>query len=468
MPGSAGDLYDPEGDVVCTPGYNNNTLTWDIGSLPYYYYNSYYGEDLPVYSGTVTFLVTVNPDVSAGTVIANTASITCAQTATALTSTATTPVITSPPALSLTASAAPATCTPGAVITFTLHYADALAAVTGLTLTDTLPANLTYVPGSASSVSDSNEQVYCVPSYNAGTLTWDIGALPHFTDFNNGESNSYESTGYSVTFQATVNAGVANGTVIADTASLNYTGAPAPVTGTALVTVSQPPLLTLSTTADHTCCVPGTIITYTVSCADSLADASNIILTDTLPANVTYLPGSMKSNFYYEYEVLDSGFYGENDGTLTWNLGNTALNIGPFSESITFQVMVNAGVAEGTVLTNSASVSCTEAPIPVTSTCAVTVSPTVLSLTNTANQTSCSAGAVVSYTLNFGVVQATNSPITLTDTLPANLTYLPGSASSVGNYYDNFSFPTYNAGTLTWTLGSSTNWYSGNQPTTSG
>jgi uncharacterized repeat protein (TIGR01451 family) len=49
----------------------------------------------------------------------------------------------------------PATAAPGAVVTYTLSYSNASggpipAPATGVQLTDTLPAGLTYVPGSAS------------------------------------------------------------------------------------------------------------------------------------------------------------------------------------------------------------------------------------------------------------------------------------------------------------------------------
>ena len=97
-----------------------------------------------------------------------------------------------------------------------------------------------------------------------------------------------------VTFQATVNAGVATGTVIANTASINCTEVPTAVTSTANVTVT-PPALTLAKTAAPTSSAPGATITYTLAYGNTLAHMpTNVMLTDTLPASLSYVPARLR------------------------------------------------------------------------------------------------------------------------------------------------------------------------------
>ena len=102
----------------------------------------------------------------------------------------------------------------GQTITYTLSFNLAVGAGRNVTLTDPLPANLTYVPGSASALKDNDGDLICTPLYQAGTLTWNIGSLPFI------DSNGYPVNNGKVTFQATVDEGVAAGTHIANTASI--------------------------------------------------------------------------------------------------------------------------------------------------------------------------------------------------------------------------------------------------------
>ena len=50
---------------------------------------------------------------------------------------------------------------------------------------------------------------------------------------------------------------------------------------------------------------------------------------------------------------------------------------------MTFQATINAGVADGTVIANTAGIACTEAPTAVTSTANVTVPYPLLTLAKT-------------------------------------------------------------------------------------
>ena len=371
--------------------YSAGTLSWNLGTLT------------AGASGSVTFQATVNAGVADGTVIANSASLSCPATPTPVNSLVN--ITVTLPVLTLACRANQTSCAPGYPLTYTLTYSDTLCNAGAGTLTDMLPANLTYVPGSATGGG----------SYNAGTLTWNLSSLT-------------VGNGGSLTFQATVNAGVAANTIIANSASLTSPVTPIAVTSTANVTV-QPGVLSLTATANNTGYSPGATITYTLDYNTSQANASNTVLTDLLPANVSYVPGSASTVYNYSGAVICTPTY--NAGAVTWNLGALAANS---SGSVTFQATVNAGVACGTVITDNASLTCTEVPGGVTGAAAVTVMTPQLMLTNTANQSCFAPGDTITYTLTYYDLLTNAENVTLSNTLPAGLTYVTGSASDGGSY----------------------------------
>src|SRR5438552_1252876 len=72
----------------------------------------------------------------------------------------------------------PVTAAPGAVVTYTLSYSNTAAGpiptpATGTQLTDTLPAGLTYVPGSASCTGTCSG----IPSAVGNQIVWNLGTL---------------------------------------------------------------------------------------------------------------------------------------------------------------------------------------------------------------------------------------------------------------------------------------------------
>ena len=352
VPGSA------TGSVTLSAG----ALTWNLGSLS------------RGASGSISFQATVNTGVTAGTLIAASASLACTEAPTPVNSTANITVSPTSPVLTLTATANQTVAAPGNTITFTLSYSATAAAASNVTITDVLPANLTYVTGSAGSNG----------SYSAGTLTWAIGNLS-------------AGAGSSVTFQATINAGTAAGAALVNSANITCTQAPTPVTGTATVTVI-PPVLTLTAAASPTVAAPGATITCTVTYSATVAGATNVTLTDALPANLTYLTGSASGGGTYAA------------GTLTWSLGH--LNVGA-TGSLTFQATVAPGLADGTLIANGASITCNETPTPVTAAAGITVIAPLLTLTATASQSVAVPGAAITYTLHYSNSLASAGNVTL-------------------------------------------------------
>ena len=103
-----------------------------------------------------------------------------------------------------------------------------------------------------------------------------------------------------------------------------------------------PPTITLSKSADVTTAIPGDTITYTLTYGNTgSGDATNLVITDTIPANTTLVPGSI------------SGGGTESGGVITWNLG--PLLAGQINRTVTFAVTVDAGVLAGVVIDNDAT-----------------------------------------------------------------------------------------------------------------
>ena len=325
---------------------------------------------------------------------------------------------TTQPALSLTKQVTPTAAVRGTTLNYSLTYGCTGAGTTNTVLTDVLPANVTYVVGSASNSG----------AYNGvtNTLTWTLGAL-------NAGSNA------TVTFQATVNATAPAGP-ISNSAAIASTEITTPVvsnTATANVTVSGGPALTLSKSVAPSSTVRGGTVTYTLYAGNNgTAAANTVVVTDVLPTYLNYVVGS----------ATGGGVYNVGSNTLSWELGS--LSVGA-STQLTFQATVSGTAPAGTI-SNTADISSAEISTPVPSNTAafnVTVGGTpALSLTKVVSPQTAGRGSVVQYTLTAGATGGNSTGVTLTDVLPANVTYVAGTASGGG---------TYNAAsrTLTWALG---------------
>ncbi len=121
-------------------------------------------------------------------------------------------------------------------------------------------------------------------------------------------------------------------------------------------TVTQPlPTLSVLNAVSPTLSEPGCNVSYTLTCYNSgTVSATGWTLTDTLPANLTYLTGSGSGNFSY-----DPG-----SRTLKWLLGTLAAG---GAGQVTFQATVAASAAGGSVIDNTAKISSTEVTSPVQS-----------------------------------------------------------------------------------------------------
>jgi uncharacterized repeat protein (TIGR01451 family) len=179
--------------------------------------------------------------------------------------------------------------------------------------------------------------------------------------------------------------------------------------------------VTLTKSASPSSVITGRLLTYTLVAQNTGAlTSTNIVLTDTVPANTALGPGSPSGG--------DATVEGN---TITWTTG-ISLSPGQ-SLTRTFVVTVDNGLANGSTIVNTGYVSATELSTSSSDTLNTTVLAPSLSLTKSASPTPALAGKVLTYTIvvaNSGGAEATG--VTITDTVPDNTTYIPGSASDGG------------------------------------
>jgi uncharacterized repeat protein (TIGR01451 family) len=304
-----------------------------------------------------------------------------------------------------------ATPSEGDSITFTITLTNNGGPATLVSVTDALPAGLTYSSHLASQ-----------GTYTPGTGVWDVGTV--------------NSPGGTATLQitASVNAGTA-GTTITNTATMT-TSTPADSSAgdnadSVSVTVSQPGLA-VDKSVDDATPQEGDTVTFTVSVTNSgTGDANGVTISDLLPAGVTFVSSNASQGSYVS-------------GTGVWTVGTV-----PASGSATLQIVatVNTGTA-GSTITNTATLTASTPADPTPGDNADSASLAVgqpdLSITKTTSASQVRSGDRVTFTIvvtNSGAADATS--VTVTDLLPAGLTYVSSDPSQ----------GTYDSGTGIWTVG---------------
>ena len=370
------------------------TVTWNIGAVNV-------GA-----TGSVQLVVRIATPLPSGTTITSGAlSIDCAETA-AIPGPSITTAVTSAPLMGVSAADSPDPVQAGANLTWTLSYGNTgNADATGVVVTDTLPANTTFVSATGGGV------------VSGSTVTWNLGALAA------GGSGTVSVT-------ARVASPLNNGTTIThgsysiDSAQTNPAAGPAVTT-----TVASVPVLALNVTGSPDPVNSGSNITYTFSYSNAgNMNATGVVLTDTMPNNTTFVSATGGG-------VLSGS-------TVTWNLGT--LNAGTNS-SVNMVVRVVTPLADGTTIANGSASLDSAQTSPVGSpsvTITVRSSPT-LGLTMTDSPDPVPAGGNLTYTIGYGNSGSAAATSTiLSATVPANTTFVSatGGGSASGS-------------TVTWSLG---------------
>jgi uncharacterized repeat protein (TIGR01451 family)/fimbrial isopeptide formation D2 family protein len=254
------------------------------------------------------------------------------------------------PVLVLTKSANPLSVSLGDEVTFTLlidHTAASHADAYDVTLVDTLPAGLTYVPGSGS----------IAPTVVGQTLTFTVGTLTLVAD------------NITITYRARVASNAAVGVPLSNSAVVTYGSIPG-ATGaansgrngsggindyTSAANASVTPNANAQIRGDKTVAMvvdadgsgnltPGDTVEWTIVLTNNGPAVTNVVFTDTVPANTTYVASSLTTT----------------KGTPSVALPVLSAAVGPMASSetvtIRFRTTVNANVNAGTVLSNQGSV----------------------------------------------------------------------------------------------------------------
>ncbi|HEX9427987.1 MAG TPA: fibronectin type III domain-containing protein, partial [Candidatus Polarisedimenticolia bacterium] len=317
-----------------------------------------------------------------------------------------TPVALSP-ILTLSAADAPDPVAAGANLTYTISYANGgTADATGVVITDTVPANTTFVSATLGG------------TLSGGVVTWNIGTLP------------ISSSG-SVQIVVRVASPLANGTTITNGSYSIDSNETSAVAGTVITTgVTAAPILTLSGTDAPDPVNPGGTLTYTLRYANNgNANATGVVLTDPLPANTTFVSATLGGT--------------QAAGLVTWSLGT--LNAGT-SGSAQLVVTVAAPLANGTTITNASfGIGSNETAAVGGASIATTVlSGNRFALAQTASPNPVLPGGTVTWTLTYQNLWSTGATgVVITDPVPANTSFVSATAGG-----------TLSGSNVSWTVGS--------------
>ena len=296
--------------------------------------------------------------------------------------------------LVLVKSAAPNPVVAGTNLTYTLTTTNnGPSGATGVTVTDVLPAGVSYVSATSSQGG--------TPTFANGTFTADLGGLA------NGAS---ATTTVIVSVNSNTTGSITNTAVVGgnepDPNMANNTS-------TVITNVNSEADLAIVKSATPSPVDAGKQLTYTLTATNNgPSDATGVTVTDALPAGVSYVSATSSQGGTPTFA----------NGTLTADLGGLADGA---SATTTLIVSVNSNTTGP--ISNTAVVSGNQ-PDPNlannTSTVTTPVTPEAdLAITKTASVKEVTAGHSFSYTLiaqNNGPSDATG--VTIVDTLPNGLT----------------------------------------------
>ena len=284
-------------------------------------------------------------------------------------------------------------------------------AATDVSFTDNLPAGINFVSITQDTGPAASGCATPLPNSN-GLVSCTIPLL------GNGQSAQF-----TITVQAAST--VANGTVVSNTATASSSSFDANSTNnssTAMTTISANADVAINKTAPATA-TAGTNITYTITVQNNgPSTANSVSFTDTLPAGTTFVSESQTSG---------PTFTCTTGATVSCSIASLAPAA---SATFSVTVAVSASLANGTNLSNTATVASTT---PDSSSGNNTSSaPTLVSTSadvgiNKTAPAAASAGTNVTYTItvqNAGPSDAAS--VSFTDTLPAGTTFVSESQTS--------------------------------------
>lgn len=370
---------------------------------------------------TLTFEVTVNSPLPDGSTISNTASAEAANDPASPVSDGADHTVTSSPQLRVDKLAAPAeggSVKPGDHIDYAIIIENEAAGTdvaTGLELTDTTPANTTYVAGSA---------------------TLDDNPIPGTDNpFAFGQALSDLAPGerHTATFRVRVEEPLPNETPISNTATVSAANH-ADVSDSANHTVSSAPTLTVDKTAEPAeggTIKPGETITYSIAVTNEFGateTATNVVVTDPAPEDTTFVEGSA---------TLDGAPVAGSGNPFATGFALPEMEPGD-SHTLSLQVMVSSPLENGKSLANTVTVASDQTESLQDTVTHTVDSEAILSITKSAfpaEATLVTPGTTIDYTIlveNDATATDLGRGLVLTDPTPENTTFVAESATLDG------------------------------------
>ncbi len=341
--------------------------------------------------GSIALVVTVTSPLTNGTVLTNEARISAAEPSAGSTGPVTT-TVQSAPYMVLEKRASDDPVSPGDTLTYTLVATNTgNVNATGVVITDVIPTNTTFFTATGT---------FTPASPSAGdAITWTVGAMDP------GDTVSR-------TLVVTVNSPLPNNTMLTNTAWVNSDEGESD-TATETTTVSSSPSLTLTKFADLDTVNAGDTLAYTIvvtNLASANAVATGVVITDVVPDNTEFVTTTISGLMFEGPDAND---------VMTWTLGSSIVPGG--NAVVTFTVNVTSPLADGTILTNIASVICTQG-VTATGSETTTVHVPDLEVTKSAFPTTfVRPEEIITYVVvftNSGSIAA--SDVRVTDTLPVS------------------------------------------------
>jgi uncharacterized repeat protein (TIGR01451 family) len=188
------------------------------------------------------------------------------------------------------------------------------------------------------------------------------------------------------------------------------------------ITVSAPNVSIVKSVSPITSATVGDVLTYGVIVTNNgISNANNIVLSDVLSSNTSFIPGSVIINGISQ--PLANPSSGIPIGTLAPNA----------SATVTFEV--NVTMAVPTQINNQSTVGFTSGTFSATSSSNITTVPVTqpqISLVKSANTTNATVGDSIVYTIDISNTGNLPAILTLFDTVPVGTTFIDNSVNVGG------------------------------------
>ncbi|MDF2927103.1 MAG: hypothetical protein K0R57_6017 [Paenibacillaceae bacterium] len=310
------------------------------------------------------------------------------------------------PILTMNKSANTSNATVGSTVTYTIQTTNSGNIAATTTISDPIPAGTAFVPNSVT------VNGVAVPGANiaTGVAVGSIGI---------GAVNT-------VTFQVVVQT-LPSPPQLVNQAAAAYTflvpdgrtSSGSTVSNTVTIPVSLPNLAAVKS-ANVTDAAVGETITYTTVMTNSgIASLTNVVLTDPLPSGAIFVGGSVTVNGSPRPSASPAS--GINLGTMAPGSSIT----------VTFQV-TSASLPPSANFVNQASIAYSSGAfngITLTNTVTIPLYQPVITATKSVNQSVATVGDTLTYTVFVNNTGNIAAQITLTDTIPAGTSFVPGSVT---------------------------------------